>query len=44
MAEVSWPIACGLFSLPLELTEALASPTGGSSLPLREEFPGVWPE
>lgn len=43
LAEVSWTIACVSFSLPPALPETLASPTGGSCIPLREEFPGVWP-
>lgn len=44
LAEASWTIAYGSFSLPPVLPETLASPTGGSCTPLRDEFPGVWPE
>lgn len=43
LAEGFWTIAHG-FSLPPVLPEMLASPSGGSCMYLREEFPDVWPE
>lgn len=44
LAEISGTIACGLFSLPPVLPEMLAGPAGGSCVPHRGRFPGVWPE
>lgn len=43
LAEGFWTTAHG-FSVPPVLPEMLASPTGGSCVYLRQEFPGVWPE